>query len=128
MYANKYSGVKQQKAILIIVLLKVLDLSQTELATEIADLVCAAFFFAMQPFKYTKTSKTAERKIKKIITVGNIRFYRDNLILRHDQDIKSTDWVNITFEYQKKATEMNISACTYQINSLYAHSYCSQKL
>ena len=46
-YASKYPGVKQQKAIPIIVLLKVLDLAHTYLATEIADIFCANFFFAM---------------------------------------------------------------------------------
>ena len=51
---------KQEKDIPIIVLLKVLDLAQTELATSMVDLVCAAFFFAMQPYNYTKRSTTAE--------------------------------------------------------------------
>ena len=55
----------------------------------------------MQPCEYTKTSKTAEGKRTKIITLGNILFYNNNRILRHDQDIENADWVNITFEYHK---------------------------
>ena len=38
-YANKYPGVKPQNTIQIIILLKVLDLAQTELATAMADIV-----------------------------------------------------------------------------------------
>ena len=48
-YANGDPGMKQQKAILIIVLLKVLDLAHTELATAMKDNVCADFFFLMRP-------------------------------------------------------------------------------
>ena len=42
-YPNKDPGVKQQKYIQIIFLLKLLDLAQTEFETAMADLVCAAF-------------------------------------------------------------------------------------
>ena len=65
------------------------------------ELVCAEFFFAMQPYKYTKTSATLENKITNIIKLGKIRFCRSNQILRYDQDIDNADWVNITFYYQK---------------------------
>ena len=84
-----------------IVLLIVLDLTQTELATAMAEIVCTAFFLAMRPCEYTKMSTTAESKKTKIITPGNIRFYRNNRILRHDQDKDNAEWVNITFKYQK---------------------------
>ena len=47
--ADKDPGVKQQKSIPIIVLLKVLDLALIELATEMVHFVCAYFLFAMQP-------------------------------------------------------------------------------
>ena len=61
-YVNEDPGVKQQKAIPIIVLLKLLDLAQTELETAMADLVCAAFFSAMRPCDYTKMSKKQKTK------------------------------------------------------------------
>ena len=48
-YVNEDPGVKQQKAIPIIVLLKLLDLAHTELATAMKDNVCADFFFLMRP-------------------------------------------------------------------------------
>ena len=57
-YANEDPGVKQQKVILIIFLLKLIDLAQKELATPMEDLVCADFFFAMRPCAYTKTMTT----------------------------------------------------------------------
>ena len=104
---------KQQKAIPLIFLLKVIDLAETELATAMADLVCAAYFLAMQPCKYIKTFTTTKIKITKIITLGNICFYRNNRILRHDQDIENVDWVNITFEYQKN-DDQNESVCMYR--------------
>ena len=63
-YTNEDPGVKQKNAIPIIILLKLIDLTQIELATALEDLVCAAFFLAMQPCEYTKTSTTAEKKIK----------------------------------------------------------------
>ena len=125
-YAKEDPGAIQQKVTPIIVLLKLLDLAQTELATAMSDLVCAAFFFAMRTFEYTKTSTTVETKRTNIITFRNICFYRKNWILRHDQDIDNADWVNITFEYQKN-DEMNLSACTDQITSVSAQSYCGKK-
>ena len=98
-YTNKYPGVKQQKDIPIIVFLKFIDLAQTELATAMADLVCAELFFAMPTCKYIKTLKTVESKITNIIKLGNIRFYKNNGIIRHDQDIENSNRVNITSEY-----------------------------
>ena len=44
------------------------------------ELICAAFFSAMQPCDYTKTSTTAERKITKIVTLGNTLVYGKNRI------------------------------------------------
>ena len=66
-----------------------------------AELACATFFLTIQPCKYTKTSTTVEIKRTKIITLVSIHFYRNNRILQHDQDIENSDWVNITFKYQK---------------------------
>ena len=48
-YANEDPGVKQQKEIPIITLLKLLDLTQTQLEIAMEDLVYAAFFFAIRP-------------------------------------------------------------------------------
>ena len=98
-YANEDPVVKQPKSLPTTVLLKLLNLSQKELSTEMAELVCAAFFFAMKPCDYTNTLKTAKIKITNIITLGNIRFYRNNRILLYDQEIENENWVNITFEY-----------------------------
>ena len=90
-YANEDPGVKQQKELPIIIILEVLYLSHIELATAMAKLVCTAFFFAMQNCEYTKRLTTAEIKRTNIITLGNICFYRNNRILRHDQDIDNGD-------------------------------------
>ena len=84
-------GVKQQKGLPIIVILKVLNLDQKDLAIAMAELICDDFFFAMRPYKYTKMPETAENKRTKIITLVNICFYRNIRILRHDQDIDNTD-------------------------------------
>ena len=105
----------RKKALPIIFLLKLLNLAQTWLATAMADLVCADFFFAMRPYEYTKTLTTAESKRTKIITLWNINFYRNNPILGHDQDRQNTDWVNITLEYEKN-DDRNESIGMYRSN------------
>ena len=122
-YVNKDSGVKEQKAIPIFVLLKVLDFAKTEVATVMTDIICAVFFLTMRPCEYNKSSTPAEIKIIKIITLGNIGIYRNNRILRHDQDIENADWVNITFKYKKKMTKLNLPVCTDKINSVSALHY-----
>ena len=80
-----------------------------------AELVYAAFLFAMRSCKYTKTSRTAESKITKTIKLGNIWFYRNTWILQHDQDIDNADWVNINFEYQNN-DDRNESVIMYISN------------
>ena len=80
-YANEDPGVKQQKELPIIILLKALDLAETYLSIAIVELVCATFFSKIRPCEYTKTLTTAESKRTNITTLGNIRFYRNNRIL-----------------------------------------------
>ena len=92
-----------------------------------ADIVCTAFLFAVQPCKYTKTLKTSEIKRTNITKLGNIHFYRNNRILRHNQDIENIYWVNITFEYKKTMIKINLLLCTYQITIVSAQSYCVEK-
>ena len=48
-YANEDPGVKQQKAIPILFLLKLIDLAQTDLATAIPDIVCPVFSLQCDP-------------------------------------------------------------------------------
>ena len=47
-------GMKQQKALPIIVPIEVLDLAQIESERVMAELIWAAFFLAIQPCKYIK--------------------------------------------------------------------------
>jgi len=100
-YKNADPGEKQQYAITTSVLLMVLKCSITHVDHAMADLLCAAFFFACRSCEYSKVN--GERRTD-IITVGNVRFFLKNKEIKHSDTkrLPLADCVNITWNYQKR--------------------------
>jgi Phage integrase family. len=65
----------------------------------------------MRSCEYSKTSSPSESRTTRILTIGNIRFFRNQTVLSHnDPDLASSDIVSITFVSQKnKAKFQTIS-------------------
>jgi hypothetical protein len=72
----------------------------------LCELFIGAFFFVMRSCEYVKVQ--GPRKTK-LLTVGNIRFYKGKRLLAHsDQKLHKADCVLIVFEFQKKDTRNDI--------------------
>jgi len=96
---------KRQKAIPVSVIKRVAELyadSNDPAAVAISQLVSGAFFFAMRSCEYSKTSSPKDSGTTKLLTIGNIRFFKDRKLIPHsNRDISTADIVSITFESQK---------------------------
>jgi len=100
-YRNQDGSRRKQKALPLIVLRKMMELSISGRDKAITMLLKGAIFFAMQSCEYLKTS-VEERKRTKIIGKGDILFKKYNRIVKHDDPALSTsDLVRITLRYQK---------------------------
>jgi hypothetical protein len=67
-----------------------------------AQLIIGAFFFAMRSCEYSKTTSPKESKRTKILTLGDIRFFRNSKVINHyDKELPHADIVSITFRSQK---------------------------
>jgi hypothetical protein len=72
----------------------------------LCELYIGAFFFAMHSCEYLKVS--GQRKTK-MLALRNIRFYKKNKLLQHnDPSLQKADTVSITFEEQKRDTKNDI--------------------
>jgi hypothetical protein len=72
------------------------------LAKAIGELTGGALFFAMRSCEYSDT--TGPEKKTKILTVGDIKFYRKGIITRNNRT--KADTVKITFQTQKNGVKM----------------------
>lgn len=99
--ANKH----RQKAIPVSVIKKVHKLyneSSYPLARACTQLIIGAFFFAMPSCEYSKTTSPSESRVTHILTIGNIRFFKNQSLISHNNpDLSSADIVSITFISQK---------------------------
>jgi hypothetical protein len=95
----------RQKAIPVSVIKQVEKLyssSKDPLQSATAQLIIGAFFFAMRSCEYSKTTSPLESKRTKILTIGDIRFFKDSEIISHnDIGLLEADIVSITFKSQK---------------------------
>ena len=102
-YANNDRPIKQQAAITGSILRKFHQIATTKLEKAMCDLFIGAFFFAMRSCEYLNVSGTRKTKI---LTVGNIRFFKNKKELAHsDPRLHQASTVSITFELQKKDTK-----------------------
>ena len=100
-YRNQDGRRRKQKALPMMVLRKMLQISVTEREKAISWLLIGAIFFAMRSCEYLKTA-AEETKRTKIVRIGNILFKKNNRVLPHSStQLKSADLVRIRFEYQK---------------------------
>lgn len=101
-YRNKDPNPVQQKALPACVLVKLAKLNTTETQKAISQLANGAFFFACRSCEYLKVSQ-AEKRRTDILRLHNIRFFKDGILLHHeDPNLESADCVSVTFEFQKK--------------------------
>ena len=100
-YRNQDGTRLKQRALPLMVLRKMLNLSNSKRDLAVSWLAIGALFFAMRSCEYLKTA-SEEKKRTKIIRVGNITFKKVNKILDHsDLDLTSADMVRIRFIFQK---------------------------
>jgi len=99
------SNDKRQKAIPISVIRQVHKLyskSNDPQAIAVSQLIVGAFFFAMRSCEYSKTTSPTESKRTKIVSIGDVRFFRHSQLIQHKDDtLQDVDIVSITFRSQK---------------------------
>jgi len=67
-----------------------------------SQLITGAFFFAMRSCEYSKTTSPKDSGTTKLLTIGNIRFFKARKLIAHsDLNLNKADIVSITFESQK---------------------------
>lgn len=100
---------RRQKAVPVSVITKISQLfasSKDTLSSACSQLIVGAFFFAMRSCEYSKTTSPNESTTTKLLTLGNIRFFKNSELLPHDhKDLSAADIVSITFEAQKNKTK-----------------------
>jgi hypothetical protein len=100
---------KRQKAVPISVITKVVQIfaqSKDSLSSACAQLIVGAFFFAMRSCEYSKTSSPTESTTTKLLTLRNIRFFKNSELIPHShRALAHADIVSITFESQKNKTK-----------------------
>ena len=101
---------KQQKAIPMCVIAKIVKQKSTELHWAICQLTAVAILFAMQTCKYLKVTQ-AEKQQTDILPLRNLHFFRDGKLIEHNnQHLKFSDCISITFEMQTKDENNNTVA------------------
>ena len=96
------SSRKKQKALPMLVLRKMMELSKSEWETATSWLLIGAIFFAMRSCEYLETNAREEARRTKILRVRNIQFVKGGKkISHHDKKLEESDMVMITFEFQK---------------------------
>jgi len=99
------SNENRQKAIPISVIRqihKLYSLSGDPLSIAASQLIIGAFFFAMRSCEYSKTTSPLESKRTQILTLGDIRFFKNYQLINHnDPELQNADIVSITFRSQK---------------------------
>lgn len=103
-YSNNDKPEQQQAAITGSILREFYKISQSSNSDRaMCELFIGAFFFAMRSCEYVKVS--GHRKTK-TLTVNNIRFFKKNKLINHnDPRLHLSDCVSITFELQKRDTK-----------------------
>jgi hypothetical protein len=101
-YKNQDGSKKKQKALPMMVLRKILDLSETEWQKATAWLLIGAIFFAMRSCEYLHTKTSESERRTKILRLRNIIFKKDGISISHkSKDLEKADIVMIIFEFQK---------------------------
>ena len=112
----------RQKAVPLSVINKVSQLfskSKDELSSACAELIVGAFFFAMRSCEYSKTTSPNESTTTKLLTLQNIRFFKNSSIIPHESpDLYSADIVSITFEAQKNKTKFQTISMHRSLSSI----------
>jgi hypothetical protein len=76
--------------------------SKDPLSVAAAQLIIGGFFFAMRSCEFSKTTGPKEVKRTKILTIGDIRFFKNSTKLNHDDTkLNESDIISITFRSQK---------------------------
>lgn len=108
-YKARDPNEKRQKAVPISVISKVVQLfanSKDRLSAACAQLIVGSFFFAMRSCEYSKTSSPLESTTTKLLTLRNIRFFKNSELIPHSHPaLTEADIVSITFESQKNKTK-----------------------
>jgi hypothetical protein len=94
--------------------------AEDPVAQACAQLIIGAFFFTMRSCEYSKTTSPGESKTTKILTVGNIRFFKESRVISHsDPHLSEADIVAITFESQKNKDKFK-TICMHRSNRCFA--------
>ena len=101
-YKNKDGATKKRKALPLVVLQKLEDLSISVRDKAIALLLIGAIFFAMRSCEYLKTAPSDDEKRTKILCLRNFAFKKDGrLVDLNSPHLINADLIIITFEFQK---------------------------
>ena len=101
-YSNLDQGKKKQKALPIMVLRKMMDISVTHKKGALSQLCICAIFFAKRSCEYLKSTHSEDSKRTRILRLMNILFKKDGSIFNHNSPFSLyADLVAITFEFQK---------------------------
>ena len=96
---------RKQKALPMMVLRKMMDISVSEWDEAVSWLLIGAIFFAMRSCEYLETNAKEASRRTKILRVRNIQFLKDGRRVKHDHpQLEHSDIVMITFEFQKNDT------------------------
>ena len=100
-YRNQDGSRRKQKALPMMVLRKMMDLSTSEREQAVSWLLIGAIFFAMRSCEYLRTS-SEDKKRTKIVRIGHVIFKKGTSIVNHsDPTLRSSDLVRIKFVFQK---------------------------
>ena len=106
-YRNHDSKRKNQKALPMMVLRKMLQLSSSLWEHAVSWILIGAICFAMWSCEYLETNVSEEKLRTKIIRMKNIVFKKDGTIFLHLHPLlQKSGLAIITFEFQKKQTNV----------------------
>jgi hypothetical protein len=101
-YRNQDKSRKKQKALPMMVLRKILEVSETPWQQATSWLLIGAIFFAMRSCKYLNTNTPKADRRTKILRLRNIIFKKNGITIAHSaQGLEEADIVMIIFEFQK---------------------------
>ena len=117
-YSNQDRAQKNQKALPIAVLRKMMELVFTDKEKALGHLCIGAIFFAMRSCEYLQSNHKEDSKPTRILRLRNIIFKRDGNTVNHDSPwINYSELVIITFEFQKN-TKRNKTVHMFKTNDV----------
>ena len=101
-YRNLDKNVKQQKALLLIVLRQLIKTRSSIENIAIAQLCSGALFFAMRSCEYLRTNIAEEKRRTKTLRIHNLCFFKKGRQIVHsDRNLSLAYTITLNFEFQK---------------------------